>query len=163
TSNLSQQILSTLFSSIDFERIIGPDSGYPPKPNPMSLLSCREGMGMGEQMLYIGDTEIDWQTAHRSADHVYLATWGYRGRQALMAYGIEERYLIDYPMELFSIVQKKEIGNEESNVVHSSTTDGRNALCCRYKGDKSSRPDYLGVVDLGPNDAGGEPADYHQL
>ena len=107
TSNLSQQILSTLFSSIDFERIIGPDSGYPPKPNPMSLLSCREGMGMGEQMLYIGDTEIDWQTAHRSADHVYLATWGYRGRQALMAYGIEERYLIDYPMELFSIVQKK--------------------------------------------------------
>lgn len=106
-SDLSQRILAQLFPTITFYKIFGPDSGNPPKPDPTSLQRCREGMGEGEMLIYVGDTEIDHQTGVGTADRVFLAVWGYRGRDALQAMGFDESHLLDEPMDLLSIVHTK--------------------------------------------------------
>lgn len=106
-SALSQLILGTLFPSIAFLKVFGPDSGYAPKPDPSSLASCRSGMGDGDLLIYVGDTEIDYQTASGTADRVYLASWGYRGRTALLAMGFDENIIVEKPMDLISIVRTK--------------------------------------------------------
>ncbi len=104
---LSEKILATLFPAIAFAKIHGPDSGYPPKPDPAALNSCRIGMEEGDLLFYVGDTEIDYQTAEGSADYVFLASWGYRGRDALLAMGFDEACILTKPMDLLSIVQTK--------------------------------------------------------
>lgn len=106
-SPLSRRILTTLFPSISFKEVFGPDSGYPPKPDPVSLFRCRQGLAEGNLLIYVGDTEIDHQTAHGTADCVYLASWGYRGRDALLSMGFDERIIVDKPMDLVPILYAK--------------------------------------------------------
>lgn len=104
-SPLSRRILASLFPAISFMEVLGPDSGFLPKPDPASLRSCRRGMGGGEALLYLGDTEVDHQTGEGTADYVFLASWGYRGRDVLLAMGFDGDIILEKPMELVSIVR----------------------------------------------------------
>ncbi|MGB4407968.1 MAG: hypothetical protein WBI82_13985, partial [Sphaerochaeta sp.] len=47
-----------------------------------------------EELIYVGDTEIDYETAKGVADRIYLATWGYRGSEVLLAQGIDGSLLV---------------------------------------------------------------------
>ncbi|MBI9094568.1 MAG: HAD family hydrolase [Sphaerochaeta sp.] len=87
--DLTQKILAVHFPSITFSRVYGIDSGFEPKPDASSLLDFKSSLRSSEELIYVGDTEIDYETAKGVADRIYLATWGYRGSDALLAQGID--------------------------------------------------------------------------
>jgi len=103
-SSLTKQVLATIFPSISFLTVYGSDSGFPLKPDPTSLKRCMLGMQADESLIFVGDTEVDYETAKGTADAVYLATWGYRNKQALLSYGIHEDLLLESPMHLVRMV-----------------------------------------------------------
>lgn len=102
--SLTSQIVKTVFPDIIFDRIYGSDSGFPPKPNSDSLKTCRQGMDASEQLIYVGDTEIDYETAKNTADQVFIVTWGYRGKEVLLSKGIKQELLVENPMSLVLMV-----------------------------------------------------------
>lgn len=85
---LTQTIVATLFPSIEFVLVRGLRQGYEPKPHPSTLGEFNTLLGIGnEQMLYIGDSEIDWQTANNASMDAVIVAWGFRPREALQALG----------------------------------------------------------------------------
>ncbi|HKL59706.1 MAG TPA: HAD family hydrolase [Sphaerochaeta sp.] len=97
---LTEKILHTLFPSVCFSKVYGIDSGFEPKPDSSSLLDFKRSLPTGEELIYVGDTEIDYKTAHGVADRVYLATWGYRGLEALQREGLDEHLMVSDTAQL---------------------------------------------------------------
>ena len=87
-------ILDRCFPDFRFTRIYSPDEGWEPKPSNLSLQDFRRRYPEG-LLTYVGDTELDYRTASNTADRIYLATWGYRGRDRLISDGFSEDILID--------------------------------------------------------------------
>ncbi len=62
-----------------FETVIGGDSLPVAKPDPAPLLAVLDGMALGrEEIIYIGDSETDAETAERADVQFGLFTEGYR-------------------------------------------------------------------------------------
>ena len=97
---LTNEILMVSFPSITFSKVYGIDSGFEPKPDSSSLLDFKSSLSFGEELIYVGDTEIDYKTAFGVADRVYLATWGYRGFDALLEHGIDKRLMVSDTAQL---------------------------------------------------------------
>ena len=92
--SLTHKILHVHFPSIVFSKVYGIDSGFEPKPDPSSLLDFKASLVRDEELIYVGDTEIDYKTALGVADRVYLATWGYRGFDGLAGHGIGKHLMV---------------------------------------------------------------------
>ncbi|MFW2544098.1 phosphoglycolate phosphatase [Primorskyibacter sp. 2E107] len=60
-----------------FDSIIGGDTLSQRKPDPAPLHAAFEALGEG-QMIYVGDSEVDAETAYRAAVPFFLFTEGYR-------------------------------------------------------------------------------------
>jgi phosphoglycolate phosphatase len=97
---LTQKILHVTFPSVTFARVYGIDSGFEPKPDQGSLLDFKGSLSFGEELIYVGDTEIDYKTARGVADRIYLATWGYRGSEGLLEHGIDKRLMVSDTAQL---------------------------------------------------------------
>ena len=98
--------LVTRFFPDTFSYASGARSDYPLKPAPdhlyaiLSQLSCPQ-----EEALYVGDSEVDIQTAQAAGVHSAIVTWGFRDKAMLQASGARhlfdsveelERYIIDH-------------------------------------------------------------------
>ena len=55
-----------------------------------------------ENTLYVGDSDVDVQTAKNSGLECVGVTWGFRSRSVLEAEGAD--YIIDSPMELLKLL-----------------------------------------------------------
>ncbi len=74
-------------------------AGIRKKPAPDSLFAVmRELNATRESTLYVGDSEVDIQTATNAGVDCLCVTWGFRDRDFLRAQG--GRAFIDHPMEL---------------------------------------------------------------
>jgi phosphoglycolate phosphatase len=91
---LTQKILHISFPSVSFSRVYGIDSGFAPKPDASSLLDFKSSLPVGEKLTYVGDTEIDYKTAHGVADRICLVTWGYKGSVGLAEHGIDKHLMV---------------------------------------------------------------------
>lgn len=74
-------------------------AGIRKKPAPDSLLSVMEQLGVKkEETLYIGDSEVDIQTAKNAGVDCACVTWGFRDKAFLQANG--GRFFVGKPKEL---------------------------------------------------------------
>lgn len=82
---------------------VGEQAGIRRKPWPDSVLEALRLLG-GEQSkaLYVGDSEVDYETAKNAGTDCALVSWGFRSRDFLEEFSPE--YLIDRPEELLSAV-----------------------------------------------------------
>ena len=55
-----------------------------------------------EECLYIGDSEVDMETARRAGLTSVGVSWGFRSREVLQNAGAD--YIIDKPCELLKLV-----------------------------------------------------------
>ena len=81
-------LLDKLFSKYDFVKILGQRDGKPIKPDPeivREAMSAVEGIGP-ENVIYIGDSNVDMQTGINAGVKTIGATWGFRTREELAAY-----------------------------------------------------------------------------
>ncbi|MGR3795704.1 phosphoglycolate phosphatase [Vannielia sp. SX4] len=74
---LSEQILEALGLAPFFNAVIGGDSLAVTKPDPAPLRAAFAALG-GTPLLYVGDSEVDAETARRAALPFALFTEGYR-------------------------------------------------------------------------------------
>lgn len=72
------------------------------KPAPDMALSALEALGMPKEgAVYVGDSEVDVETAKNAGLPLIAVSWGFRGRAALEAMGAET--VIDRPEELLKL------------------------------------------------------------
>ena len=71
------------------------------KPNPDNVLEVLQQLGTTrEQVLYVGDSDIDVRTAINSGIDFLGVSWGYRSRERLMGEGAE--IIVDHPEDVLA-------------------------------------------------------------
>lgn len=99
-----EQIIKTVFPTIVFSAVFGHKEGIPTKPNPQLvreiLTLCNEPL---KACLYIGDSDVDMQTARNAGVKACGVTWGYKPREVLVSY--QPDFLVDTPSEILSLIK----------------------------------------------------------
>jgi phosphoglycolate phosphatase len=99
---LTQQICSVLLQKWSFEVVMGATDNFPRKPNPESALFIAKKMNvLPAEILYVGDTNVDMQTAVTAGMFPVGVTWGFRPREELQGAGAQ--LIIDNPLELIDL------------------------------------------------------------
>lgn len=78
-------------------------AGVRKKPAPDSVFKAMQDLKLSvEDVIYVGDSETDVQTAKNAKIDCIGCTWGFRSKQVLVDEGA--RYIIDTPDEILKIV-----------------------------------------------------------
>ena len=102
--NAAVQQLAELYFDGLIDVAVGEQEGVSHKPAPDELLKALEEMGKDvDTALYVGDTEVDYETANNANMAVILVSWGFRDRDQIEK--LNPGYLIDSPAEILEIVQ----------------------------------------------------------
>ncbi|WP_396601469.1 HAD family hydrolase [Algibacter sp. R77976] len=73
------------------------------KPNPIKAIEISKNLGIKpEDIIYVGDTDIDMQTANNANMLAVGVSWGFRTKQELIANGAN--LIIDHPLELIDVL-----------------------------------------------------------
>lgn len=97
-----QELCVSYFDSI-FDYAIGERPGMQKKPSPDPVNAVLRDMGFERsQAVYVGDTEVDIQTAKNAGMDCIAVDWGFRERDFIATLGAE--YLISDPAEIAGIV-----------------------------------------------------------
>jgi len=102
-SYFSRQLVDQLGIGELFPRIAGPDLGFPAKPDPAMVLDLLRGLGLSaEETLFVGDMEVDIETARAAGLRVAVIPTGSSSREEL----VEARpdHLLERLEELLDIV-----------------------------------------------------------
>lgn len=87
------------------------------KPDPHSMDPVLEQLGIPrEQILYVGDTDVDMQTARNTQTAAAAAAWGYQPLEMLLPYHPE--FIVRRPEQLLTIFLggiHHVFGNEKRN------------------------------------------------
>jgi phosphoglycolate phosphatase len=96
---LTKRIIEGLLNSSDFEIILGAKPGLPAKPDPTGALLISKQLGVPpENILYLGDTEVDMNTANKAGMFAVGVLWGFRTKDELVKNGAKK--IIKHPLEL---------------------------------------------------------------
>jgi phosphoglycolate phosphatase len=86
-----------------FEAQIGVTAGSKPKPAPDSVFAALKALGAdASEAVYIGDSEVDMQTAANAGLPAIAVAWGFRGADFLRSLGAKT--IIDSPRELVGLI-----------------------------------------------------------
>ena len=101
---LTKKVVTALLPKCHFEEVIGVSADIPRKPNPFGALLISQQLGIEpENIIYVGDTDVDMQTANSAGMCAVGALWGFRTKEELMASGA--KHLISQPLELNQILR----------------------------------------------------------
>ena len=96
------EIIRSFFGE-NIDIIIGQIDGVAQKPAPDGVFLAMKKMGANpDETVYIGDSEVDCQTAHNASLPIIGCTWGFRSREILEENNAE--YIIDEPKEIIKII-----------------------------------------------------------
>ena len=83
------QVVDKTMGLSRFAAVLGSDAGFPRKPDPAGAHEVIRRMGLPEKdILYIGDTMLDPETALGAGLDDITVTWGFRARKQLEEQGI---------------------------------------------------------------------------
>jgi phosphoglycolate phosphatase len=100
---LTQFIVKNLFAKWTFTAVLGERTDVPRKPNPAGALEVIKIFGCTpENILYLGDSGVDMQTATVANVYAVGALWGFRSKEELLHNGA--KHLVEHPMELLSLL-----------------------------------------------------------
>ena len=99
----TQACVAEFFESDLMKPVWGLCEDRPKKPDPKGALEMASKWGLApEEILYVGDTSTDMQTAVNAGMWPLGVSWGFRSKEELLAHGA--RSIIDHPMDLMKIV-----------------------------------------------------------
>lgn len=98
------QILSSLFKEHKFDAVIGNQQQYERKPSGQALVAIMQELGVqSDDVLYVGDSDVDVMTAHNANVKVCGVEWGFRGKAELESAGAD--FLAKNADELMNIIK----------------------------------------------------------
>ena len=93
------KLIHHYFHDISFVEILGQREGVPVKPDPGIVFDIIQKAGVSkEEVLYVGDSNVDMQTAHNAGVDAIGVAWGFRPRAELEA--LQPLAVIDKAEEL---------------------------------------------------------------
>ena len=99
---LTKKIGNSLFPNY-FEIVQGLKSELTKKPNPVAAIEISKNLGYSpEEVLYVGDSDIDMQTAKNANMFAVGVLWGYRPKEELIVAGAQA--IIEHPLELLKLL-----------------------------------------------------------
>jgi phosphoglycolate phosphatase len=85
---MTRTIVKTVFPHIEFKTVFGSRPGKPHKPDPQVLREMLSGWEVDPaSCAYLGDSDVDMQTAQRGQTVACGAAWGFRGETELRQAG----------------------------------------------------------------------------
>ncbi len=120
-SNKPQEFTRTtvqyFFSQWDFQEVQGYDPRvYPLKPDPTALLSLMEKWDCKmEEVLYVGDSDVDMEVAKNAGVKGVGVSWGFRGAKELIESGAD--VVVDRPEEILEIVEASKGEDSDNHLV----------------------------------------------
>lgn len=99
--NVAKIIVDKYFSKWKVDYTLGDIPGFPKKPNPAGAIKIMDALGVkAQECIYVGDSEVDVETAINANIKSVAVTWGFREKDKLM----KADYIIDHPMELIELL-----------------------------------------------------------
>jgi phosphoglycolate phosphatase len=96
------EVVGKYFSNWDFKLVFGARHGVPLKPDPYSAFEIINELDIGAgECIFIGDSDVDMQTANHAGIYAVGASWGFRSKSELLAHGAD--IVIDHPLELLRL------------------------------------------------------------
>lgn len=88
-----------------FEVILGETSELKRKPSPEMLFYAIEALKLSkEDVLFVGDSDVDMQTAINANVDAIAVSWGFRDETVLKKY--QPKYIVNHPKEILTIINK---------------------------------------------------------
>ena len=101
--NFTEIIVTKMLSRWHFEAVVGTSPSIAKKPNPVAALHIAQQLGIHPtELLYLGDSGVDMETAIGADMYPVGALWGFRSAEELLSSGAKA--LIAYPNDLLSFL-----------------------------------------------------------
>ncbi len=102
----TKDVVAKFFGSDIFNYIQGQCDGIPRKPDPTAARMLAQQFGVSSQeCIYVGDSDVDMETACAAGMKSVGVTWGFRSEEVLKQHGA--KHMIHHPQELLSIITGK--------------------------------------------------------
>jgi len=99
----TQEVIAHFFQGVGFDAVIGQRPGRPTKPDPDGAFEILKLLKLkSEDVLFVGDSGTDMQTAKAAGMRAAGALWGFRGKNELVENGADE--LAERPLDLLELV-----------------------------------------------------------
>jgi phosphoglycolate phosphatase len=99
----TQKLVSHYFADTEFVAVFGQREGVAIKPDPQIIFDVLEVAGVSsEEVLYVGDSNVDMQTGPRAGVDTVGVSWGFRPREELAAHNPVA--IIDHPLQLLDLL-----------------------------------------------------------
>ena len=100
----TEQLAKKFFGKFKFVKILGQREGKAIKPDPTIVSEAMEGVpGISrDQVIYVGDSNVDMQTGLNAEVKTIGVTWGFRSREELEAYS--PFALINHPSDILKFL-----------------------------------------------------------
>lgn len=100
----TRKLISHYFPEINFVEVLGQREGIPAKPDPSIVYDImRKAEVKNEEVLYVGDSNVDMQTAHHAGVTAIGVAWGFRPRTELEA--LHPAHILEKAEELLQYFQ----------------------------------------------------------
>lgn len=101
SDELTKKIVAALFPGY-FNSIVGLSIESLKKPNPSEAIAISKSFGLNpEEIIFVGDSGIDMQTATNANMHAVGVSWGYRPEEELIANGA--KHIANHHSDLIQI------------------------------------------------------------
>ncbi len=101
----TKELIQTYFGDEMFDFVYGQRDGIPVKPDPTIVFDImKEANVSKEEVLYVGDSGVDMQTAANSGVVSVGVTWGFRDKEELLANGAQ--YIAEQPSDILMILRE---------------------------------------------------------
>lgn len=100
----TRKLIQRFFPEIGWVAVYGQRPNVPLKPDPAVVEEILSGVNIPrERVLYVGDSGVDIETAHRAGIKAVGVTWGFRSRSELEAAGADR--IVDRAEEILNLCQ----------------------------------------------------------
>ena len=102
----TEKIIAHYFGDIDFVAVYGQREGVNVKPDPSVVFSILSDAKVPKsEVLYVGDSGVDMETARRACVDSVGVTWGFRSEKELNEYHAD--MIVNRASDIFDIVMKE--------------------------------------------------------
>ena len=100
----AQVTVKKLLADWSFDIVHGISSSIPKKPDPAGALKIIDELNVTpQQIIYLGDTNTDMQTANKAGMYAVGALWGFRTAEELHANGA--KILVQTPQDVLKLLE----------------------------------------------------------
>ena len=112
---ITTNIVTEVLGAEVFTAVYGARAEFPKKPDPQAALRIAQDMGVPPQeMVFVGDTAIDMETAQAAGMYPVGVSWGYREVEELWMHGAA--MVTDDPAEIRSLVLHEEDSTTDEEI-----------------------------------------------